>query len=118
MSRSKEHSCECGDLPASAVSVKSSVKPPSPMKAPGATRCARPFRSSTRTHHENKSEDAAHTTAACGLVVRWVCSAAWRCKSSAQPDGGEGLVKRKGYRREAASEESVKQTCESMNKQR
>ena len=38
------------------------------MKAPDATRCARVFRSSTRTHHENKSEDAAHTTAACGLV--------------------------------------------------
>src|ERR1700730_5454913 len=26
-----------------------------------------------------------------GLVVCWACSAAWRWKSSAQPDGGEGL---------------------------
>jgi len=28
---------------------------------------------------------------ASGLVVCWACSAAWRWKSSAQPDGGEGL---------------------------
>ena len=27
-----------------------------------------------------------------GSVVCWACSAAWRCKSSGQPDGGEGLV--------------------------
>jgi hypothetical protein len=26
------------------------------------------------------------------LVVCWACSAAWGCKSPAQPDGGEGLV--------------------------
>ena len=26
------------------------------------------------------------------VVVCWACSAAWRCKSSGQPDGGEGLV--------------------------
>ena len=53
-----------------------------------------------------------------GLVVCWACSAAWGCKSPAQPDGGEGLVKRKGYRREAGSEGSVDQMCESMNNQR
>ena len=35
-----------------------------------------------------------------------------------QPDGGEGLAKRKGYRREAGSGRSVKQTCESMDKNR
>jgi len=29
-------------------------------------------------------------------VVRRACLAAWRCKSSTQPDGGEGLAKRKG----------------------
>jgi hypothetical protein len=29
------------------------------------------------------------------LVCR-ACLAAWRCKSSTQPDGGEGLAKRKG----------------------
>src|ERR1039458_7684319 len=28
-----------------------------------------------------------------GLVVCWACSAVWRCKSSGQPDGGEGLVR-------------------------
>jgi len=28
---------------------------------------------------------------ASGFVVCWACSAAWRCKSSGQPDGGEGL---------------------------
>jgi hypothetical protein len=37
---------------------------------------------------------------------------------STQPDGGEGLAKRKGYRREAGSGRSVKQTCESMDKNR
>ena len=37
---------------------------------------------------------------------------------STQPDGGEGLAKRKGYRREAGSRRSVKQTCESMDKNR
>src|SRR6202022_245246 len=37
---------------------------------------------------------------------------------STQPDGGEGLAKRKGYRREAGSGRSVMQTGESMNKNR
>src|ERR1700758_1241501 len=37
---------------------------------------------------------------------------------STQPDGGEGLAKRKGYRREAGSRRSVMQTCESMDKNR
>ena len=31
-----------------------------------------------------------------GLVVCRACLVAWRCKSSAQPDGGEVLAKRKG----------------------
>ena len=31
-------------------------------------------------------------------------------------DGGEGLMMRKGYRREAESEGSAKQRCEPMNK--
>ena len=31
-----------------------------------------------------------------GLVVCRACLAAWRCESSAQPDGGEVLAKRKG----------------------
>jgi hypothetical protein len=53
-----------------------------------------------------------------GIVVCWACSAVRRCKSSTQPDGGEGLAKRKGYRREAGSRRSVKQTCESMDKNR
>src|ERR1039458_1255515 len=34
------------------------------------------------------------------LVVCWACSAVWRCKSSGHPDGGECLVRCKGYRRE------------------
>ena len=38
------------------------------------------------------------------------CLTAWRCESSAQPDGGEGLAKRKGVRREAGSEGSVEQS--------
>jgi len=38
-----------------------------------------------------------------GLEVCWACSAAWKWKSSDQPDGGEGLAKCKGCRREAAS---------------
>ena len=29
-------------------------------------------------------------------LVRRTCLAAWRCKSSTQPDGGEELAKRKG----------------------
>src|ERR1700740_786450 len=53
-----------------------------------------------------------------GLEVCWACSAAWRWKSSAQPDGGEGLAKCKGYRREAVSEGSIEQTRESMDKNR
>ena len=36
----------------------------------------------------------------------------------AQPDGGEGLAKCKGYRREAVSEGSIEQTRESMDKNR
>jgi hypothetical protein len=55
---------------------------------------------------------------ASGLVVCWACSAAWRWKSSTQPDGGEGLAERKGCRREAGSEGSVEQTCGSMDKNR
>src|SRR6201987_1646564 len=55
---------------------------------------------------------------ATGLEVCWACSAAWRGKSSAQPDGGEGLAKCKGYRREAVSEGSIEQTRESMDKNR
>jgi hypothetical protein len=38
--------------------------------------------------------------------------------SSTQPDGGEGLVMRKGYRREAGSEGSAKQRCEPTDKNR
>ncbi len=30
------------------------------------------------------------------MVVCWACSAVWRCKSSGQPDGGEGLVMMQG----------------------
>ena len=30
------------------------------------------------------------------LVVCWACSAVWGCKSPAQPDGGEGLVRTQG----------------------
>jgi len=53
-----------------------------------------------------------------GFVVCRACSAARRCKSSTQPDGGEGLAMRKGYRREARSEGSAEQTCELMDKNR
>src|ERR1700682_1970340 len=53
-----------------------------------------------------------------GFVVCRACSAARRFKSSTQPDGGEGLAIRKGYRREAGSEGSVEQTCELMDKNR
>jgi len=55
---------------------------------------------------------------ASGFVVCRACSAARRCKSSSQPDGGEGLAMRKGYRREAMSEGSAEQTCELMDKNR
>src|SRR5260370_29368667 len=53
-----------------------------------------------------------------GLVVCWACSAVWRCKSSGQPDGGEGLVRCKGHRLEVGSERSMDQVCESMDKNR
>src|SRR5271167_4169554 len=53
-----------------------------------------------------------------GFVVCRACSVAWRCKSSTQPDGGEGLAMRKGYRREAGSEGSAEQMCELMDKNR
>ncbi len=46
------------------------------------------------------------------------CPTAWRLESSTQPDGGEGLAKRKGGRREAASEGSVEQKREPMDKNR
>ena len=51
-------------------------------------------------------------------LVRRTCLTAWRCKSSTQPDGGEGLAMRKGYRREAGSEGSAEQMCELMDKNR
>jgi hypothetical protein len=41
-----------------------------------------------------------------------------RVKVPAQPDGGEGLAMRKGYRREAGSEGSAEQMCELMDKNR
>src|SRR6266852_2440425 len=50
--------------------------------------------------------------------VCWACPAAWKCKSSTQPDGGEGLAIRNGVVREAGSERSVEQKRESMNKNR
>ena len=53
-----------------------------------------------------------------GFVVCRACSIVWRRKSCTQPDGGEGLAMRKGYRREAGSEGSVEQTCELMDKNR
>src|SRR5271157_1776137 len=43
------------------------------------------------------------------LVVCPACSIAWGWKSPIQPDGGEGLAKHKGGRREAASEGSAEQ---------
>ena len=46
------------------------------------------------------------------------CPTAWRCESSTQPDGGEGLAKRKGGYREVASEGSVEQRREPMHKNR
>ena len=46
------------------------------------------------------------------------CPTAWRCESSTQPDGGEGLAKRKGGHREVASEGSVEQRREPMHKNR
>jgi len=55
---------------------------------------------------------------ASGFVVCRACSVAWRWKSSTQPDGGEGLAMRKGYRREAGSEGSAEQMCELMDKNR
>src|SRR6202142_4795474 len=53
-----------------------------------------------------------------GFVLGRACSVAWRWKSSTQPDGGEGLAMRKGYRREAGSEGSAEQMCELMDKNR
>ena len=46
------------------------------------------------------------------------CPTARRCESSTQPDGGEGLAKRKGGHREVASEGSVEQRREPMHKNR
>src|SRR5262249_59099088 len=42
----------------------------------------------------------------------------WGEKALSQPDGGEGLVMRKGCCREAGSEGSAKQRCEPMDKNR
>src|SRR5438445_10630035 len=53
-----------------------------------------------------------------GFVVCRACSAARRCKSSTQPDGGEGLLMTQGLSPRGRSEGSVKQMCESMNKNR
>ena len=41
-----------------------------------------------------------------------------RVKVPTQPDGGEGLEMMQGYRREAGSERSMDQMCESMDKNR
>ena len=41
-----------------------------------------------------------------GLVVCQACLAAWRWKSSAQPDGGEVLAKRKGVAARRGLEEA------------
>src|SRR5260370_38100511 len=49
-------------------------------------------------------------------TVCWACPAARKWKSSTQPDGGEGLAKRKGFVREAGSERSVEQKRDPMNK--
>src|SRR5580704_11287197 len=53
-----------------------------------------------------------------GFVVCRACSATRRCKSSAQPEGGEGLAMTQGLSPQGRSEGSVKQMCESMNKNR
>jgi len=62
-----------GDLPASAVSVKSSVKPPSPMKASESYEesCAWVFRSSTRRSTAmNSTLTLADSPAMISLVIR------------------------------------------------
>src|SRR5437588_5519020 len=53
-----------------------------------------------------------------GLVVCRAGPAARRCKSSTQPDGGEGLAMTQGLSPQGRSEGSVKQMCESMDKNR
>src|SRR5215469_1387536 len=53
-----------------------------------------------------------------GFVVCRACSAARRCKSPTQPDGGEGLAMTQGLSPRGRSEGSVKQMCESMDKNR
>ena len=74
------------------------------------------------TRDEKKQFEIADHVRGCArcraFVVCRACSAARRCKSSTQPDGGEGLAMRKGYRREAGSEGSVEQMCELMDKNR
>jgi hypothetical protein len=73
-------------------------------------------------HVREPQSDALHSTRsvrrASGLIVCWACSAARRCKSSTQPDGGEGLAMTQGLSPRVGSEGSVKQRCESMNKNR
>jgi hypothetical protein len=65
--RSTAHSCGYGDLPASAVSVQSSVKPPLPMATSMIAAAAHP-KLSPRHRTTTRYEDDAHTTAARGLV--------------------------------------------------
>ena len=50
------------------------------------------------THQPVQSEHVVQLTRLprSGLVVSRACSIAWGCKSPSQPDGGEGLAKRKG----------------------
>lgn len=46
------------------------------------------------------------------------CLIAWECKSPIQPDGGEGLAKRKGIHCEMVSEGSVEQNRDLTDRNR
>src|SRR5215472_9059068 len=52
--------------------------------------------SERRVLHNGQAHGTRSVCRASGFVVCWACSAAWRCKSSGQPDGGEGLVMMQG----------------------
>jgi hypothetical protein len=52
------------------------------------------IRRGCRNEHSEHARDRVRR--ASGFVVCWACSAAWRCKSSGQPDGGEGLEMMQG----------------------
>ena len=96
--------------------LATSFNPP-PMAGPAVCRQAPEVGAGWFSDHVRICAGGAQQCAFLPRVCR-ACPTAWRWKSFIQPDGGEGLVKRKGCRREAGSEGSVEQSRDPTNRNR